>query len=165
MDLHDRAKIRRTPLADYQVLYYPDFVPDGIWLRRILLLADGVVRIVPTDVSPEDSADILRIREALPDCLTSVAPDSHDVAIEDGEHLRLARIFELLGGQRRDSGSEVTVEISTDGGLSVADHVFVHDAKLSAFVLDQLRMNDLCETNSAESLRSVSLSFRRMRAM
>jgi hypothetical protein len=41
-------------MLQYRVLYYPDFSPDSVWLRRVLMLTDSVMRIVPSDVKPDD---------------------------------------------------------------------------------------------------------------
>ena len=66
----------------YRVLYYPDFSPPPEWLRRVLLLSDNVVRIVPSDVTPEDAEDLRRLQDVIPDCLTAIAPEDSDIAIE-----------------------------------------------------------------------------------
>jgi hypothetical protein len=133
-----------TNMSDeYRVLYYPDFAPDSGWLRRILLLSDGVVRIVPADVDPDDSDDLKRLQETIEGCLRSVEPNTDDVAIEDGDEARLARAFGVLGKNAKDTAGRIEVSISLDGRLSIADHVFVHESKLSDFVQQELRRNGL----------------------
>jgi hypothetical protein len=143
-------------MIKYRVLYYPDFSPSPEWLRRVLLLSDNVVRIVPSDVTPEDAEDLRRLQDVIPDCLTAIAPEDSDIAIEPGDEPRLARAFELLGKRSKKSARTIEVIISTDGSLSVAGHVFLHDSKISNFVLHQLRANKL----AIESLKGLSPSER-----
>jgi hypothetical protein len=143
-------------MIKYRVLYYPDFSPSPIWLRRVLLLSDNVVRIVPSDVTPEDAEDLMRLQEVIPDCLTAIAPEDSDIAIEPGDEPRLRRAFKLLEKRSKKSARAIKVIISTDGSLSVAGHVFLHDSKLSNFVLQQLRANKL----AIESLKGLSPSER-----
>jgi hypothetical protein len=143
-------------MIKYRVLYYPDFSPSPEWLRRVLLLSDNVVRIVPSDVTPQDADDLLRLQDVIPDCLTAIAPEDSDIAIEPGDEPRLTRAFELLGKRSKKSARTIKVIISPDGSLSVAGHVFLHDSKLSKFVLQQLEANKL----SIESLKGLSPSER-----
>lgn len=133
-------------MSDYRVLYYPDFTPNPLWLRRILLLADSVTRIVPSDVKPDDPDDVCAVREAVPGSLTSVVPEKHDTAIEPGDEHRFRRVFGVLRQQRRSNPKKVTITVSK-GKLAIADHVFVHDAKLSDIVLNQLHRNKLVIDN------------------
>ena len=130
-------------MNDYRVLYYPDFTPDQTWLRQILLLSDGVVRIVPPDVDPEDPDEIKRLQGAVQGCLCSVGPEEDDVAIEHGDEDRLARLFGQLSKERENGPAHVEMTISPGGQLAIADHVFIHDSKLSDFVQEQLRRNGL----------------------
>lgn len=130
-------------MTDYRVLYYPNFVPDALWLRRVLLLTDGVYRIVPDDVSPEDSEDVLRLQDAIPSCPESLAPTTNDVSVAHGEEPRLTQFFEALASDRRKRSGDLTVEISSGGRVSIPGHVFVHDAKLSAFIVGELTRNGL----------------------
>jgi hypothetical protein len=130
-------------MPDYNVLYYPDFTPKALWLRRVLLLADSVTRIVPPDVKPNDSEDVLAVQEAVPGSLTSVAPEPRDTAIERGDEERYRRVFGAVAQQRRPDADEIRITVSGGGHLAIANHEFVHDAKLSDFVLNQLRVNNL----------------------
>jgi hypothetical protein len=130
-------------MNDYKVLYYPDFAPDPTWLRKILLLSDGVVRIVPADVDPKDPDDLKRLQDEMQGCLSSVGPDENDVAIEHGDEPRLARMFALLGQKGKGEAAHIDITISSDGRLAIADHVFVHDSKLSSFVQEELQRNGL----------------------
>lgn len=129
-------------MNDYRVLYYPDFTPDPTWLRQVLLLSDGVVRIVPSDVDPHDPDAVEELTEEISGCLSTMVPTAADIAIEHGEEDRLARVFALLGKATSQPPSSLNIRIS-DGKLGIAGHVFVHDSKLSDFVRSQLRDNGL----------------------
>jgi len=141
-------------MLEYQVLYYPDFSPASSWLRRVLMLSDNVIRIVPPDVKPNDSADLLRLQEDIPGCLTAIAPEKGDVAIEPDDKLRFNRAFELLGKKSKKAARTITITVDTNGSLSIAGHVFIHDSKISDFIEQELRTNKL----SIESLRGLSPS-------
>ncbi len=142
-------------MVEYRVLYYPDFSPDSTWLRRVLLLSDQVIRIVPSDVKPDDPDSLRRFQDAIPGCLTAVAPYDADVAIEPGDERRLRLAFQLLGKRYKKDSRSIEITVS-NGGLSVAGHVFLHDSKLSDFVIHQLRSNRLL----IESFRELTPSAR-----
>jgi CRP-like cAMP-binding protein len=143
-------------MIEYRVLYYPNFSPASDWLRRVLMLSDSVIRIVPSDVKPDDSEDLLRLQETIPGCLSGIAPEEGDVAIEPGDEPRLRKAFALLGKKSKTRSRKITVTIARDGSLSIAGHVFLHDSKISEFIERELRNNKL----SIESLRKLSPSER-----
>jgi hypothetical protein len=124
-------------MPPYRVLYYPAFSPDSRWLRQVLMVTDGVTRIVPSDVEPEDSEDLLRLQEAIPGCLRRMPPGKSDVAIELEDQPRLDRVLRLLSQRKRKGTKQITIEISA-GKISVAGHVFIHKSKVSEFVLELL---------------------------
>jgi hypothetical protein len=130
-------------MVEYRVLYYPDFSPKSIWLRRVLMLSDNVLRMVPSDVKPQDSDDLRQLQDTIPGCLTSVPPIDIDVAIEPRDESRFTRAFEVLGRKSKKDSSTIEFTVSPDGLLSMAGHVFLHDGKLSHFIEHQLRRNGL----------------------
>ncbi len=130
----------------YTLLYYPGFHPDAVWLRRVLLLADNLTWIVPTDVDTRDPENLLELQESNPGCLQSISPEAHDVAIEEHDMPRLAKAFAFLAKshpKRSNKRVEITIEISNTGSLSVLGHVFLHHAKVSPAIFDELRRNRL----------------------
>jgi hypothetical protein len=130
-------------MSNYALLYYPDFSPDPAWLRRILLLADQVARIVPNDVDPGDPEDLLAMQERIPDCLSTISPEPEDVALESDGLPRLSKAFAYLA-ESRGSRSAKQIEITFSGGdVSIAGHVFLHDSKLSSVVRSELRSKGL----------------------
>src|SRR5580692_10433998 len=102
----------------YSLLYYPGFHPDAIWLRRVLLLADNLTRIVPTDVHTGDPDNLLALQECIPGCLQSISPEPRDIAIEENDIPRLARAFAFLARshpKRSSKRVEITMVISETG--------------------------------------------------
>ena len=81
---------------DYRVLYYPDFEPDPTWLRRILMVCDGVIRIVPTDVILDDPDDVKRLQDAVEGGLDRISPEAGDTAVEYADRDRLSKSFRAL---------------------------------------------------------------------
>jgi hypothetical protein len=131
-------------MSKYTLLYYPDFHPDPVWLRRVLLLADDVKRIVPTDVELRDPDALIALQDSIPGCLSEISPKQSDVAIENDNLPRIAKAFALLAQSRgRRAKKRATIEFSTDGSLSVIGHVFLHNAKLSPLIREELRRNKL----------------------
>jgi hypothetical protein len=131
-------------MTSYSLLYYPDFQPDAVWLRRVLLLADNVTRIVPSDVELRDPPNLLALQDCIPDCLRRISPQQGDVAIEEENLPRLAKAFSLLARPRGKSPKKkVTILISKDGSQSLVDHVFLHNSKISEAIKEELRRNDL----------------------
>src|SRR5215467_4127458 len=98
----------------YRVLYYPDFSPASDWLRRVLMLSDTVIRIVPSDVTPDDSEGLLRLQDAIPGCLIAEAPEEGDIAIEPGDEARLRKAFALLGKKAKKSSRTIKINIAPD---------------------------------------------------
>jgi len=132
-------------MKPYTLLYYPDFHPNEIWLRRVLLLADGVTRIVPTDVKLDDTEDLLALQDSIPGSLSTISPEEGDVAIERDDLPRLAKAFAFLARSHRPKKKrkKITIQISDDGSLSIAGHVFLHTAKVSPVIHKQLSRNGL----------------------
>jgi hypothetical protein len=131
-------------MTAYPLLYYPDFQPDPVWLRRILLLADSVTRIVPNDIHLNDPDDLLALQDSVPGCLGRISPDERDITIESVELPRLAKAFAFLGRSKaRLSKKTVTISISNEGAVSIIDHVFLHSAKVSPAIHEELLRNGL----------------------
>lgn len=130
----------------YSVLYYPSFQPPEPWLRSILLLADGVTRIVPADVDPHDPPGLLALASAVPDCLSTVAPTVADVTPERTNLSRLDTAFDLIARRKpRNQKPSVTISISPGGGTSILGHVFLHETKVSDEIKRLLRHHRLLD--------------------
>src|ERR1700722_20561339 len=128
----------------YNLLYYPGFHPSPIWSRRILLLADSLTRVVPTDVPASDPDDLVALQDAVPGCLRSISPEETDVAIEDHEMPRLASAFAFLAASHSTaSKNRVKISISESGSISVLGYMFLHHDKVSPKILTALRHNKL----------------------
>ena len=130
----------------YSLLYYPGFHPDAIWLRRVFLLADNLTRIVPIDVQTGDPDNLLALQDCIPGCLQSISPEAHDVAIEEHDMPRLAKAFAFLARshpERLNKRVEIKMVISQIGSLSVLGYVFLHHAKVSPAIHEELRRNKL----------------------
>ena len=131
-------------MSNYTLLYYPSFSPESAWLRRVLLLADEVKRIVPNDVEIHDPDDLLALQDSIPGCLSAISPLGSDVAIENDTLPRLRKAFAFIARSKsKRSRKTFTVEISADGAMSVAGHVFLHNAKLSPIIHEELRRHQL----------------------
>jgi hypothetical protein len=145
-------------MTNYTLLYYPDFHPDSVWLRKILLLADNLVKIVPAEVRDlDDSDDLLALQESIPGCLSAISPDEHDVSIESEDMPRLKKAFALLRESRGRGGErEVKINISKDGSVSIAGHVFLHSAKVSPFIYEELSRNALLFSGAEKLVRRFS---------
>jgi hypothetical protein len=130
-------------MSAYTLLYYPGFHPNAIWLRRILLLADDVVRIVPADVEADDPDDLLELQNSVPGCLRSLSPEERDVAIETDNMPRLEKAFAFLARSHpKRPKKKITIEISR-GSMSIVGHVFLHHAKVSRAIYHELRRHGL----------------------
>ncbi|MGA2337429.1 MAG: hypothetical protein ABSG08_18820 [Terriglobales bacterium] len=126
------------------LLYYPDFHPNASWLRRILLLADDVTRIVPLDVELHDPQGLLALQDSVPGCLRTISPEKADIAIENDHLPRLVKAFAFLARSRSKASKEtVTIVIAPDGSSSIVGHVFLHSSKVSPVIHDELRRNGL----------------------
>jgi hypothetical protein len=130
-------------MIEYELLYYPNFQPDVVWLKKVLLLSDRVNRIVPADVTLHDPDELLRLQAAIPDCLSSIEPRGEDVALENNNFRRLKRAFELLAeANTTHNDRSITITISGDA-ISFEGNTFLHASKLSPMILDALRQNHL----------------------
>lgn len=130
-------------MNEYALLYYPDFHPDSVWLRRVLLLSDSVTRIVPTDVELDDPDELRALQGSIPNCLRAISPEERDVMIESQNLPRLARAFAFLArAEGKRSKKKITITIS-GGSMSIAGHVFLHTAKISPVIHEELQRHRL----------------------
>jgi|SRR5208283_3606501 len=130
----------------YTLLYYPNFHPDPVWLRKILLLADNITRIVPDEAlrDLDDPDELLRLQDTIPGCLSTISPDKDDVSIESDNLPRLKKAFALLAkAQGKGANKKVEILIDQNGSLSIGAHVFLHNAKVSPVIYEELRRNAL----------------------
>jgi len=149
-------------MNDYTLLYYPNFHPNAGWLRRVLLLSDSVARIVPTDVNIVDPEGLRMLQDSIPGCLKTISPETRDVAIEMYNMPRLAKSFAILARSRKKrSRKEIRITIAKDGSISIAGHVFLHNAKISPKIHEQLDRNGLILR--APFARKVSWLYRKQR--
>jgi hypothetical protein len=130
-------------MSEYGLLYYPDFQPDPDWLKKVLLLADRVTRIVPTDVKLDDPDELLRLQSHIPDCLSSIAPREDDIALDSQNLPRLKKAFAFLGqSNEMTPDRKVTIQIS-GGTVSFEGHTFLHASKISPEIEEALKRNGL----------------------
>jgi hypothetical protein len=131
-------------MSEYALLYYPDFHPDSVWLRRVLLLSDSVTRIVPTDVELDDPDELHALQDSIPSCLRTISPEERDVSIEEQNLPRLTKAFAFLArSQRKGSKRKITMTISPGGSISIAGHVFLHPGKVSPVIQGELQRHGL----------------------
>jgi hypothetical protein len=146
-------------MNNYTLLYYPDFHPDPVWLRKILLLADNVTRIIP-DVALrdlDDPDDLLALQDSNPGCLSVISPEKDDVSVESDNMPRLKKAFALLAqAQGRGAKTKVEITLSNDGSVSIAGHVFLHSAKVSPFIYEELGRNALMLSGFEDVFRKLS---------
>ncbi len=130
-------------MSEYSLLYYPSFQPDPAWLKKVLLLADRVTRIVPTDVKPDDSDELQQLQSHIPDCLSSIAPQEDDIVLDSQKLPRLKKALAFLAQSNKSSrGREITVRLS-GGTMSVKGHAFLHASKISPEIEGELKENGL----------------------
>lgn len=106
------------------------------------MLCDSITRIVPIDVDPDDPAELRTLQNSIPGSLRTIAPEDRDVAIERQDLLRLARAFALLSHSRGRSRKKIEMRIS-NGSMSISGHVFLHGAKVSHAIHEELQRNRL----------------------
>src|SRR6185503_6472983 len=142
-------------MSRYSVLYYPDFHPDSRWLRRVLLLADEVSRIVPLEADVKDPDDLAALQATIPNCLRSVPPQGHDVTFEASDLSRFVKTFAYIRGLKKGKTGdrqELVVHIAPGGAVSVQGHVFLHDSKMSSAVREELARHGLLVDGLARRL-------------
>lgn len=128
------------------LLYYPDFYPNSVWLRALLLLVDDVKRVVPKDVVPNDSEDLkgligeIGVLDSVPPEETQILPIGEDLAW-------LERSLELIGRDARKKPNKKKIEIlvGPSGEVEFPNHVVIYDKKLSKIVRDLLEKNELVD--------------------
>lgn len=115
---------------EYTVLYYPSFQPDVGWLRKILLLTDRVARVVPKDADTEDAVALLDLLKVVPEGLTNLAPNIHDISLDYLSMQRLSRAFAFIAANSRaqEEGFALTIH---NGSISVDGNAFLHQSKVS----------------------------------
>ena len=137
------------------LLYYPDFYPDGAWLRAVLLLNDEVCRIVPSDVELDDPEPLRQIEGEL-GALTKISPEHVHTEPYTTSAEWLDRAFSVI---RREVGSEsgsrkIRMSIS-DGKVEFPGKVFVYDQKLSERMREMLLAHGLVDANLQRSVAAL----------
>lgn len=138
------------------LLYYPDFYPDPIWLRAVLLLTDNVKRIVPDDVALEDS-DALKIISGEIGGLSEFRPKQNHIEPYGNAAAWLEKTLDILGNETRlDHSQKVKILISNRGSYEFPGKVFLFDKKLSDRVRSLLEKNRLIDHNAHKLAAALS---------
>lgn len=140
-------------MSEYTVLYYPSFHPDPAWLRKVLLLADHVARIVPTEVALGDPAPISELLRVLPDALVNLAPTADDITLDDLSLSRVGKAFRLLSRNPIIPQDRTELTIHKGGGISVAGHMFLHRSKVAPEVGRLLAYHKLAQKDVNAMIR------------
>lgn len=128
------------------LLYYPDFYPDPTWLRSILLLTEGITRIVPRDVVLDDPESLREIAGDL-GALTKIAPTENHLSPFGNSFEWLNRALALIGrGSCLNKEGGVRISISPSGSsVEFRDRVLLYDGKVSDIVRCLLEQNGLID--------------------
>src|SRR5580765_7958122 len=134
-------------MAKFRVLYYPTFEPPELWLRSFLLFFDEINTIVPTDVGFNLSDEASRIIELMPDAFATMSPREEDVELDQINLGRLGKAFgEIASSVPSDKNDSISIEIGPKGTVRIQNHVFLHQSKTSAAVVELLREHNLVKT-------------------
>lgn len=132
-------------MPDYRVLYYPYFEPKPTWLRSILLFVDGVNRIIPEGAHHNDSRQITELRETLsPDPALPISPITRDLWINQSNHRRMKRAFELIISNEMKK-SKYRSKFLTQPETIPMEYDLIHRAKIPPEVLALLKQHKLLD--------------------
>lgn len=138
-------------MTQFKALYYPSFEPPAAWLRSFLLFFDKINSIVPKDAKYSPSRNILEITDLIPDVFETIAPDEKDIEIDNLNFSRLRKAFEIIKKEQpKKHREQVKITIDHDGSIGIADHVFLHDAKISDNIRSLLEEFELIRPELSE---------------
>jgi hypothetical protein len=143
-------------VSDYTVLYYPSFQPDPVWLRRILLVADHVARIVPTDVKLQDPKPIIDLLTVLPGSLVDLPPTPDDIKFDDIGLSRVDKAFRFIAANASMPRNRIELTIHDGGAVAVAGHMFLHRSKVAPEVGRLLQRHKLARKDINAVVRKAS---------
>lgn len=141
-------------------LYYPGFEMSLDWLKAFLLLHDSVARIVPTDYPFQDSEDLLRFREALPDAIEDKPSSTELIQFDELQLDHIDRAFAEVERRTQERKLHTTIRFRDEGEFRISTelvgYVFLHKSKISTDVLRLLNKHDLGPARYREFAKGVT---------
>ena len=127
-----------------KVLYYPNIEPNIEWLKRVLLVTDHIVRIVPEDLTHGTNPEFQRFCDILPDAISDTQPIDADIKLDEYEMGRLNQAFEMIAASSHQaSNMETAIIIGENGSLHIEGHSLLHYSKFSRQIGDLLKHHKL----------------------
>lgn len=142
-------------MPGFDALYYPKFEPPEAWFRSHLLFFDSIKTIVPVDAGYNPSPNIAKIIDLIPESFEPLPPMQNDIQLDDLNLTRLRNAFSIIGKTNESSDIEITVE--KDGSISINDHTFLHNEKISHEVLYLLREYGLIKEELSDLAEALGL--------
>jgi hypothetical protein len=133
-------------VTKFDALYYPDMEPPQGWLRSFSLFFDTIRSVVPEDIGERLSPELREFAASIPNAYEAVTPESVRHTRKD-DLSRIEKAFEIISaerGRKKKGERELIFEVDQDdGSLSIRDHVFLHNDKISPRVRRLLRRHEL----------------------
>jgi hypothetical protein len=119
---------RKTGLT-YRCVTYPDFEPDHVWLRQMMLFVDEVYRIVPAHMETEDSDELKQLIDLTKGDIKSLPPHPfRDISAEQVQNF--CRAIDQPDFLKIAGAKKLTVTIRNSHS-EVKDWEFLHVDKIS----------------------------------
>ncbi|HXT10550.1 MAG TPA: hypothetical protein VN873_03230 [Candidatus Angelobacter sp.] len=126
------------------VLYYPRFEPDQHWLRSILLLVDGIQRIIPPEACHSDSRRTRELIEVMPEAIKTIVPTDADKDFDDLNFDRLKKAFAKIRDKaERKPDKVIHFHFNDRGNATMTGDAWLSSAKLQERVRRLLMEYDL----------------------
>jgi hypothetical protein len=133
-------------VTKFDALYYPDMEPPQAWLRSFSLFFDTIRSVVPEDNGERLSPELREFAASIPNAYETVTLESVKHTRKD-DLSRIEKAFAIISkerGRKKRGERELIFEIDQDdGSLSIRDHVFLHNDKISPRVRRLLRRHEL----------------------
>lgn len=143
----------------FEVLYYPDFEPSELWLRRYLLVYDKVWSVIPKDAQHELSIATKEHADAIPNSFGTLSPMDRDKSLGKVSLDRLDKVFEQIqnGKTRAGKKNEIVLTMNTRNfDIEVSgSYSFLHYDKFNRQVYELLKKHKLFSQDASKLYQSI----------
>lgn len=143
----------------FEVLYYPNFEPSELWLRRYLMVYDKVWSVIPKDARHNLSKETQIIMEAIPNSFDSLSPLDVDKSPDGFSLDRLDKAFAQIQSKKTTSDEKRKIvlrinlrNLHTD---ILGSYSFLHSDKFNRRVQELLEKHNLYNADATEIYESL----------
>jgi hypothetical protein len=136
------------------------------WLRAALLVFDQIQVIRPKDVTnPDYYPGNQSIFDRLPEVFSEIQRTHYEMTLAPSNQGLVVKTFEEIAERTNPNPDELTLEIHTEGDVSVPGYTLLHVSKLPPFVNEVLEQLKLVHIAAEKVVRNLNNNFQDFRVV